>query len=118
VSDDGPTPGVEGDSVFDALWEQVLASWDDEARHHAVLGYALQTERLAALAERYRALKDDPARGARAAKKLEAVAMAATQLLLATKSAPPRGVPWPVTALGAAVSLALLVYVLRLLWAR
>jgi hypothetical protein len=91
------------DAVFEALWKRVLEAWDDDKPHQAVLTYALETERLPDIAGRYRKLVDDPEKGARAKKKIDGIVVAATQLLMATKTPPREKVPWPWTASVAAV---------------
>ena len=84
--------------MLEALWKRVLEAWDDDKPHQAALSYALQTERLPDIAGRYRKLLGDPDKGARAKKKIDGIVVAATQLLMATKT-PPRGkLPWQWTA--------------------
>ena len=91
------------DANFDALWLRVTEAWDDDKPHQAALSYALQTDKLPDIAGRYRKLLDDPEKGARAKKKIDGIVIAATQLLMATKT-PPRGkLPWQWTASLAAV---------------
>lgn len=81
------TQSEEGsDIVFDTLWNRVLEAWDDDKPHHAILDYALKSQRLPDLAGRYRALKDDPEKGARAQKKIDGIVVAATQMMMAMKS--------------------------------
>ncbi len=77
------------DEGFDALWEIVMEDWPDEKRHAAILTYALSTENLPELAGRYRALKDDPEKGAFAQKHVDAIVVAATQMLASMKTPPP-----------------------------
>lgn len=77
------------DAGFDALWEKVLEDWGDEKRHGAALTYALTTENLPELAGRYRELKDDPEKGAYAQKRIDAIVVAATQMLASMKTPPP-----------------------------
>ena len=89
---------ADADVGVDALWERVLEAWDDDKPHQAALTYALQTEKLPDLAGRYRKLLDDPEKGARAKKKIDGIVVAATQLLLATKTPPREKVPWQWTA--------------------
>jgi hypothetical protein len=95
-----PTPAPAeptGDAIFDALWARVMASWEDDKVHGALLEYALKSERLPDAAGRYRALKDDPEKGARAKRRLDAIVLAATQLMLAMKTPPNVKVPLPIT---------------------
>lgn len=76
---------------LDALWEKILEDWADEKRHAAALTYALSTENLPDLAGRYRALKDDPEKGPYAQKRIDAIVVAATQMLASMKTpAPPK----------------------------
>ncbi len=76
---------------MDELWAKVLEDWGDEKRHAAILSYALQTENLPDLAGRYRALEDDPEKGEYAQKRIDAIVIAATQMLQSMKTpAPPK----------------------------
>ncbi len=75
-----------GDLVFDTLWGRVLAAWDDDKTHGAALEYALRAHRLPELAGRYRALADDPEKGTRAKKRIDGIVVAATQIMLSTKT--------------------------------
>ena len=69
------------------------------------LKYALRAQHLPDAAGRYRALAEDPAKGAVAKKKLDAIVIAATQMMLAMKSTPGRGkVPWPITLSALAIA--------------
>lgn len=90
--------GEAPDVVFAALWTKVLASWDEDKPHQAALAYAMEHEMLPEIAGRYRKLFDDPDKGARAKKKVDGIVMAATQLMLATKTPPREKVPWTWTA--------------------
>jgi hypothetical protein len=74
------------DPVFESLWGRVLEAWDEDKPHHAILEYALRSERLPDLAGRYRALKEDAAKGERAKKQIDALVNAATQMMLAMKT--------------------------------
>jgi len=97
VDDDSP------DAVFEALWKRVLEAWDDDKPHTAALSYALDKQKLPDIAGRYRKLMDDPEKGARAKKKVDGIVVAATQMLMATKTPPRAKVPWQWTASVAAV---------------
>lgn len=90
--------GEAPDVVFAALWTRVLASWDEDKPHQAALSYAIEHEMLPEIAGRYRKLFDDPEKGARAKKKVDGIVIAATQLMLATKTPPREKVPWTWTA--------------------
>ena len=92
-----PTFEATGDALFEALWAKVLAGWDDDKAHHAVLEYSLGAERLPDLAGRYRLLKDDPEKGERAKKRLDAIVIAATQLMMSMRSSTKTTVPLPIT---------------------
>ncbi len=74
------------DLVFDTLWGRVVESWDDDKTHAAVLDYALRAQKLPELAGRYRALKDHAVKGELATKKLDALVLAATQMMLSMKT--------------------------------
>ncbi len=87
-----------GDLIFDTLWTRVLESWDDDKTHAAILDYALRSERLPDLAGAYRALENDPERGERAKKQLNALVGAATALLMAKKTPELKKAPWQMTA--------------------
>jgi hypothetical protein len=84
----------DSDAIFEALWKRTVEAWDDDKVHAAILQHALRSERLPDLAGRYRALKDDPEKGARATKKIDGIVVAATQMLMATKTPPPTKTPW------------------------
>jgi hypothetical protein len=90
--------GEAPDVVFAALWTKVLASWEEDKPHQAALSYAIEHEMLPEIAGRYRKLFDDPEKGARAKKKVDGIVVAATQLMLATKTPPREKVPWTWTA--------------------
>jgi hypothetical protein len=105
------------DAIFDALWKRVLEAWDDDKPHQAALQYALDNGMLPEIAGRYRKLKDDPEKSARAQRKIDGIVVAATQMMLATKTPPATKVPWQWTASAAvmfAFVLALLAYKLLL----
>ncbi len=102
----GPSAGT-GDAGFDALWDRVLDAWPDDKPHHALIEYAVRTHKLPETAGLYKALtdaegpfKDDEAKRELAQKRLNGVVMAATQLLLSTKTQAPTKTPlmWNVTA--------------------
>lgn len=74
--------------AFDTLWLEVLAAWADPQRHDAFLVCARAAGRLADAAARYRALRDDPERGAEARRRLGAIALLAASSLEAHRSRP------------------------------
>jgi len=90
--------GESSDAIMESLWKRVIEAWDDDKPHQAALAYALQTERLPDLAGRYRALLEDAEKGPRAKKKIDGIVVAATQLLMATKTPPREKIPWQWTA--------------------
>jgi hypothetical protein len=110
---DGPT-----DEVLEALWKRALEAWDDEKVHAAILEHALRTEALPDIARRYRASLADPARGALAQKRLDAIVLAATQMLMATKTPPPVKVPLSLTLTAFAICAVLLGWLALAVWGR
>lgn len=92
-----------GDPVFEALWSRVVEAWDDDKPHQAALGHAIDKQLMPILAGRYRKLKEDPEKAARAQKKIDGIVIAATQLMLATKTPPREKIPWQWTASAAAM---------------
>ena len=90
--------GEAPDVVFQALWARVLEAWDEDKPHQLALTYAIEHEMLPEIAGRYRKLLDDPDKGERAKKKINGIVIAATQLLMATKTPPREKVPWTWTA--------------------
>ena len=101
ASDDGLAAIGDRDAIFEALWKRTLEAWDDDKPHAAILDHALKSEKLPDLAGRYRALKDDPEKGARAQKKIDGIVIAATQMLMATKTPPRTKTPWQWSAAAA-----------------
>jgi hypothetical protein len=104
VSDDGasetrtePKTETTSDPIFESLWGRVLEAWDDDKPHAAFLEHAIRTEQLHEAAGRYRPLKDDPERGARAKKKLDGIVLAAMHMLNAMKTPPRQKVPLSIT---------------------
>ena len=95
--------GEAPDVVFQALWARVLEAWDEDKPHQLALSYAIEHEMLPEIAGRYRKLLEDPDKGARAKKKIDGIVIAATQLLMATKTPPRVKIPWTWTASVAAV---------------
>lgn len=99
------------DALFEALWKRVLESWDDDKPHVAILEHAVRNERMPELAGRYRAQKEVPGREERAKKKLDGIIVAATQMLMATKTERPEKAPWQITAAVGVVCVVVLVWV-------
>ncbi len=94
---------LPSDALFEALWKRALEAWDDEKPHAALLEHALKNEKLPDLAGRYRSLKDDPEKGTRAKKKIDGIVVAATQMLMATKTPPRTKTPWQWSASAALI---------------
>jgi hypothetical protein len=92
-----PEDDEAADAVLEALWKRVLEAWDDQKTHTALLDHAVREQRLPDVAGRYRALVDDPDKGALAKKKLDAVVTAATQMLMSMKTPKAGKVPLPIT---------------------
>jgi hypothetical protein len=111
VVDDEPK-----DAVLEALWKRVLEAWDDDRTHAALIDHAVRTQRLPEVAGHYRALSEDPERGAVARKKLDAVVLAATHMLLAMKTPRPGKVPLPLTLSALGICAALLAGLAWTLW--
>lgn len=87
---------------LETAWTELLARWGDDDKHRAFVALASALERLPDAGARYRALRDDPARGEAARKGLERVLAAAMARLTPTRREParPRGnFMLPVTAL-------------------
>jgi hypothetical protein len=80
----------QADDAFDVLWARVLEAWEDDRTHAALREYAVRTQRLPEAARRYKAMKSDPARAELAQKRLDAIVLAATQMMFAMRT-PPRG---------------------------
>jgi len=106
------------DPVLDALWKRVLEAWDDERTHAALLDHALRGQALPEIAGRYRALAEDPDKGALAKKKLDAIVVAATQMLISMKTPRPGKVPLPITLSAFGVCALLLAWLAWALWGR
>jgi hypothetical protein len=100
-----------GDLIFDTLWSRVLASWEDDKAHGALLEYALRTEHLPEAAGHYRALLNDPVKGPKAKKRLDAIVLSAMQLMESFKTPPRPKLPWWVTLLVVCMCLLALAWV-------
>jgi hypothetical protein len=104
------------DAVFEALWVRVTEAWDDEATHGAVLAHAAHAEKLPELAARYRAFKDDPARGPLATRRLDAIVIAAHSAMLSMKTPPRKRIPLSITLSAAGICALLLGYLTWVVW--
>lgn len=111
MADDEPK-----DAVLEALWKRVLGAWDDEKTHAALIEHAIREQRLPETAARYRALIDDPDKGALARKKLDAIVLAATQMLMALKTPKPGKVPVSITLSAFGVCALLLAWLGWAMW--
>lgn len=105
-----PAEAMGNDALFEALWKRVLESWDEDKPHAAILDHAVRSEMLPELAGRYRAHKEVPGHEERAKKKLDALIVAATQMLMATKTEKPEKAPWQLTVGVALVCVIVLVW--------
>ena len=112
MADEAPDP------VLDALWKRVLEAWDDDKTHAALIEHALRAQALPDVAGKYRALADDPEKGPVAKKKLDAIVVAATQMLMSMKTPPPGKTPLPITLSAAGISLLLLAWLAWAMWGR
>lgn len=69
------------DAALELLWKHVLDHWDEDAAHRAFLEHCREQKQLVEAAVRYRGMKGDHARGAKAEQKLTLIAaLALTQL--------------------------------------
>jgi hypothetical protein len=102
--------------MIDALWKRALEAWDDDKAHAALLENAMRAQALPQIAAHYRSLADDPERGPRAKKQLEAIVVTATQMLLSTKTPKPGKTPLPITLSALAVFLLVLGWLASVLW--
>jgi len=98
------------DAVFEALWNRCLEAWDEDKPHNAILDHALKSEKLPDLAGRYRDLKDDEVKGPRAEKRINAIVIAATQMMMATKAPTRTKTPWQWNAAAATFFLLIISY--------
>lgn len=81
------------DPILEALWKRVLDAWDDERTHGTFLQHCAETGQLGEAAARYKGMAGDRDRGAIANKRLEAVALLATQTMLAARTEPSSTLP-------------------------
>jgi hypothetical protein len=111
-------PDEASDPILDALWQKVLDAWDDERTHAAALEHGVRSCALPSLASRYRALLSDPDKRDLARRKLDAIVIAATQMLVSTKTPSPGRVPLPITLSAFAVCVLLLGWLALAIWGR
>jgi hypothetical protein len=108
----------EKDPLLEALWTRVMQAWDDDKTHAALIDHAVRAQRLPDIAGRYRALADDPEKGPAAKKKLDAIVLAATQMLMSMKTPKPGKVPLPITLSAFGVCAVLLGWLAWALWGK
>jgi hypothetical protein len=94
--------------ALETMWARALDAWDDDGVHAAILQYALRTEALPELAGRYRALLGDPSRAPFAQKRIDAIVVAATQMLVSQKTPAAGKTPLSITLSAVGVALFLL----------
>ncbi len=115
--DTGTVPDMDPrDPVLEALWARVLEAWDDDKAHTALLEHAMRAEALPEIAGRYRALTGSADKGEAARKRLDAIVVAATNMLLAMKTPKPTKVPLPITLSAFGVCVALLAWLAWAVW--
>lgn len=110
--------GDANDPVLDALWARTLEAWDDDKVHAALIDHAIRVQGLPDLAGRYRSLVDDPDKGPRAKKKLDAIVIAATQMLMSMKTPQPGKTPLPILLSAFGICVLLLAWLAWGLWGR
>jgi hypothetical protein len=106
------------DPVLEALWQRVLEAWDDDRTHAAIIEHGVRAQSLPGIAGRYRALLADPDKAMVAQKKLDAIVVAATNLLFSHKTLSPGKVPLPITLSAFGVSIVLLAWLAWALWGK
>ena len=111
-----PADDQPSDPVLEALWKRVLDAWDDDATHAALLDHALRAQALPEIAGRYRALSDDAGKGAVAKKKVDAIVVTATHMLMSTKTPSAGKVPVPITLTAFAICALMLGWLALALW--
>lgn len=104
------------DPVLEALWKRVLEAWDDDKTHAALLDHAVRAQALPDIAGRYRALSNDPVKGPLAQRRLDAIVVAATQMLMSMKTPKPGKTPLSITLSAAGVAALLLGWLAWELW--
>ena len=116
------TAGVSADDandpVLEALWQRVLEAWDDDRTHAAIIEHGVRAQSLPEIAGRYRAMLADPGKAMVAQKKLDAIVVAATNLLFSHKTLSPGKVPLPITLSAFGVSIVLLAWLAWALWGK
>ncbi len=106
------------DRVLDALWGRVMESWDDDAVHAAALDHAVRAQRLPELAGRYRAIATSGERAEGAKKRLDAIVIAATAMLMAMQTPKPQKIPLAITLSAFGICAFLLLLLGWAMWGR
>jgi hypothetical protein len=106
------------DPVLEALWGRVMESWDDEAVHAAALDHAVRAQRLPDLAGRYRAIAESGERAEVAKRRLDAIVIAATSMLMAMQSPKPQKIPLSITLSAFGICAFLLLLLGWAMWGR
>jgi len=106
------------DRVLEVLWQRAVLAWDDDEAHAALIEHALAAHALPTIASRYRALGDDPAKGPRAKRQLDRIVLAATQMLIATRTPRPVRPPLAITLSAVGVCVLLLSWLAFAMWGR
>lgn len=102
------------DDGLEALWENVLARWDDDKAHAAFLQYAQRGMHLPEAGARYRRIKDgEPERAEMAQKQLQALMVLALALLQERQQEPVTGPPRWLTVVTFVLALAALAFLAR-----
>jgi hypothetical protein len=93
---------------LEVLWEAVQQQWDNDAAHEAFLTACHEQQALGVAAAKYRGVIDGPHEDRRAAaqKRINTVALFATQALEAAREPLPRSVPRWITFAAALIGTA------------
>ncbi len=106
------------DPLLEALWARVLAAWDDDRPHAALLEHAVRAGLLPEIAGRYRERADDPQKGPISRRQLDAIVQTATQAMVSMKMPRPEGTPPSVTLSAFCVCILLLGWLAYAVWGR
>jgi hypothetical protein len=74
------------DAALELLWKHVLDHWDDAAAHRAFLEHCRERNRLVEAAVRYRGMKGDHVRGAKAQQQLTAISALALAHMVSSRT--------------------------------
>lgn len=81
------TPDLE-DPAFETLWTHVVAHWEDDMAHVALLEHCHAHDQLVAAAKRYRGLSQSVTHQAQATRRLNAIAVMALASMERSRSGP------------------------------